>query len=85
MPIFQKHLKLNLKKPTKILSEIKQVHPRPTKIKLMKGVIGLYNLEVEIKEELRFMLKLSRMSMMVNLREMMSVQDIVAVRMKNRI
>ena len=48
----------------------------------MKGVTGQYNVEVEIKEELCFMPKLSKMSMMVNLQEMMTVQDIMEVLMK---
>ncbi|KAJ0710128.1 hypothetical protein HanOQP8_Chr09g0308661 [Helianthus annuus] len=45
-------------------------------------VVRPYNWETVIKQELRFTLRLSRMSMIVNLREMMTVQDMVAVLMQ---
>ncbi|KAM0065804.1 hypothetical protein Hdeb2414_s0003g00118771 [Helianthus debilis subsp. tardiflorus] len=48
-------------------------------------VVRPYSWETVIKQELRFTLKLSRMSMMVNLQEKMIVQDTMAIRMKNRI
>ncbi|MFS7966132.1 hypothetical protein Hanom_Chr09g00770281 [Helianthus anomalus] len=52
-------------------------------LNLLSIVVGPYSWGTMVKQEQRFMLKLSRMSMMVNLREMMTVWDTAGVQMKN--